>query len=164
MLIRWQTPAALAAKAAAAVALLLIPGVPGLQAIEPIDGDPACAARELIAREATPLFAVSNLAIYEVSFASLAARLSVAFEEDRVRGFVISFDARERTQELRRDADRVLKRLRVLYGPPASVSRASGQFKTHVWADGPRILVHTVVFSPGLERHFIEADAGFARE
>lgn len=119
----------------------------------------------IVGRGETPLFAVANLAVHEGYFASLPAHISFSLLDGRARTVVISFDARERNpDDLRLDADRVLKRLRVLYGPPASVTRAPGQYKTHLWSVGGRSLLHTVVFTQGLERHFVEADAGIFDE
>ena len=119
----------------------------------------------IVGQGETPLFAVVNLAIHGGSFASLPAHVSFVLDDGRVRAVVISFDAREGDRNgLRRDADRVLKRLRVRYGPPASVTGAPDEYKTHIWSVGRRSLAHTVVFTAGLERHFIEADAGILDE
>lgn len=158
MLTRCGPPGALPA-----IFLFLMVLIPGAAALSdgPVPSDVLADALEVSRRGESPLFAVGNLALHEVSYASLPALLSFSLEGERTRAIVVSFDAREGDPDgLRRDADRVLKRLRVRYGPPASVTRTAGEFKTHVWREGPRILVHTVVFTPGLERHYIEANMG----
>jgi hypothetical protein len=120
--------------------------------IPPVPEGFALSAVDAIDRYGPPDLSLGSLLAYRTVFASLQADVSLLVLGDAVDEILFSFDAGSAT--LRSDADRVLKRLRVLYGPPTTYLRSPDQ-KTHRWERLEGELVHTVVFTPGREQHFI---------
>jgi hypothetical protein len=130
----------------------------------PLHGD--LSLDEVLEVYGTPDFAVAGVLAYHGSFAGLSADVTLVFRDDGLVEMGFSFQAQGRSaEELRHDADRVLKRLRVLHGPPQTVQRAVGEYKVHAWATPQGALLHTVVYTAGREEHVIrtKADRALAR-
>lgn len=136
--------------------LLTAPGVTEEPAIPPVPTEiaPDSGPRAVVERYGPPDFAVRNVLVYRRGFAELEADITFFFVEERVREVSFSFPAGGRgAEQLRSDADRVLKRLRVLYGPPANGVRSSGVARNFVWADRRGEMLHTVVYAADREEH-----------
>lgn len=104
-----------------------------------------------------PDLAFDELLLYERAFAELPTRIAFHLTDGQLFAVTFTFtSAGLGPAELRRDADRVLKRLGVLYGPPVSVTGAQGAYKSHIWSSAVGTLEHTVVYITGVERHLIE--------
>ena len=117
---------------------------------DPIELDPL----RVVERYGQPDFAVSNLLVFRRSFAGLPADVTFFVSDGSVSELSFAFPVEDRDAEaLRRDADRVLKRLRTLYGSPSGTVRTAGEFKSHVWRAELGEMLHTVVYTPDREEH-----------
>ena len=104
-----------------------------------------------------PDLAFGELLLYERTFAELPARVAFHLTDGWVFAVTFTFaSAGLGPAALRRDADRVIKRLGVLYGPPVSMAGTQGVYKSHLWTTAVGTLEHTVVYITGVERHLIE--------
>mgnify|MGYP006290215209 FL=1 len=123
-------------------------------AIEPVPDRLELVPGGVVERYGRPDFAVSNLLVYRRSFAELPAAVAFFASSGRISEVSFSFATEGRdAARLREDADRVLKRLRVLYGRPSSVVREPGGFKSHLWRDARGEMLHTVVYAADREEH-----------
>lgn len=118
----------------------------------PISGEIPTAVA-IVARMGMPTSAVGGLLLYRTVFADTPASLSY-FVPDGRRA-VVTLDFSSRDSDLRRDADRVLKRLRVLLGAPANTTGVRGRYRTTVWRAARGSVEHTVVFGPDESRNTI---------
>lgn len=135
--------------------LSVLPAAAG-PAVTELPGSLDVDARSIVGRYGQPAYATGSLLIYDGSFAETAAGVTFFFNDDSLSAVTFAFPADGLTPRvLRRDADRVLKRMRILHGRPQSSTR-SDQFKTHVWSVPAGTMVHTVVYSPGRERHTVQ--------
>ena len=99
-----------------------------------------------------PDLALGSLLAYRSEYAGLAADISLSIFADTIDEIIFAFPLLPAS--LRTDADRVLKRLLVDYGPAVEVL-SGADFSTHRWRDRRGELVHTVVYTPGREQHVI---------
>ncbi|MFW5744939.1 MAG: hypothetical protein ACOCWX_06975 [Spirochaetota bacterium] len=123
-------------------------------AIAPVPDRLELAPAGVVERYGRPDFAVSDLLVYRRSFAELPAAVAFFASDGLISEVSFAFAAEDRdASRLRKDADRVLKRLRVLYGRPSSVVREPGGFKSHLWRDARGEMLHTVVYAADREEH-----------
>ncbi len=136
-------------------ALSILPAATG-PAVTELPGSLDADSGSIVGRYGQPAYSTRNMLVYDGTFAEMAARVTFFFAEDNLSAVTFAFPTDGLTpRDLRRDADRVLKRIRVLHGPPRSSTR-SDQFKSHVWNTASGTMVHTVVYSPGRERHTVQ--------
>jgi hypothetical protein len=106
-----------------------------------------------------PLTSFRNLMVYESGYADVEADVTFFFLDGTLAQISLAFPAEGVSRaDVRRHADRVLKRLWVDYGPPSSVSRVAGIHKTHRWLNGSGELRHVVVYSEGSARHLLRVE------
>jgi hypothetical protein len=136
-------------------ALSILPAATG-PAVTDLPGSLDVDAGSILRRYGQPAYSTRHILVYDGTFAEMAARVTFFFAEDRLSAVTFAFPTDGLTpSDLRRDADRVLKRMRVLHGRPVSSTR-SEEFKTHSWTAPAGTMVHTVVYSPGRERHIVQ--------
>ncbi|MFW5741894.1 MAG: hypothetical protein ACOCW3_01025 [Spirochaetota bacterium] len=130
-------------------------------ALEPVPDDVDLDPYAVVERHGRPDFAVRNLLVYHRSFAELPADVTFFFTDGLIREVSFAFPVENRdAARLRSDADRVAKRLRVLYGAPSATVRLSGAHRSISWRDDRGELLHTVVLTPGREEHTLHLARG----
>lgn len=125
--------------------------------VPPVPDELNLDAAAVMERYGPPSFAVSNLLVYAGRYAGIAVDVSFYFVDGMLSEIAFGFPVDGLGPgQLRRHADRVLKRLRVEYGAPATRSSVDGEFKAHVWRSEAGELVHRVVYRGGA-RHELRA-------
>ena len=115
-------------------------------------------AESIVEIYGAPHFAVASLVTYRASFAELPVDVTFFLFDGVVDELMFAFPVVGKSEEeLRRNADRVLKRLRVLYGPPLSIARAEGEYRIHLWGSDLGEIVHRAITGDDRLTHEIRA-------